>query len=274
MHATMSSGGTVRHGARLINDLVQWEEIKVTVVKMEEESETMVFTDDGDEEAGQGGQGQGGQGSNPSTPVTRNTAAAKRRSSKKEVVRHTGKVTAFNRKTGMHTISLTTPETTNKPFWAFIANKPFSCWGNNTNNNSKQGGGDSSSAHGGATTVLVDLHSVRYFVVVEQGPLQHLLHYDLFCFFFVCVLAALLLLGAHLRGSLKHGWQLRAVLMGMQVGYSLCAFPFVCASIEPWKWVVTHARATGYNRVGVCVTRLAMLRENSFLHRVLLAAAS
>jgi hypothetical protein len=103
--------------------------------------------------------------------------------------------------------------------------------------------------------VQLDLKTVRYFVIDEQGPLQHLLEYDLFCFLVICCIAGLMLLISDLQGSLNRDWQVRAVLIGMQVGYSLCAFPFAFASVEPWKWVFTHARETGYNTLGVCVTK-------------------
>jgi len=56
------------------------------------------------------------------------------------------------------------------------------------------------------------------------------------------------------------GWQLRAIAIAAQIGYSLCAFPFFFASLPPWNSVVTHAKATGYNREGVCVSSVNQQR--------------
>ena len=112
----------------------------------------------------------------------------------------------------------------------------------------------------------VHLHRMRYFVVSKRGPLRHLLYYDLLCFVIVCALTGALVAVSEKGGLLNHGWQVRAALMSAQIGYSLCALPFVIASIPPWKWVFTHCRDSGYNAHGVCVPMVDPLDASWVAH--------
>jgi len=211
MRFSVPKGGSVRHGARLVNDFIQWEERDNRVV-VDPESLDPEYLETKEEDK-------------PTPKFVQ----------KRKIVKRIGKVVYFDRKTGLHNIELRHERLT--------VNKTATV--------------DPSSSRFETTTV--DLNAVRYFVIDEQGPLQNLLYYDLFCFFFVCVIALLLLGMSESHGDLNHGWQVRAVLLGMQIGYSLCAFPFAFASLSPWKWVFTHARDTGYNEMGVCVTKLGAL---------------
>jgi len=82
----------------------------------------------------------------------------------------------------------------------------------------------------------VPLHSMRYFVDSERGPLELLLYWDLLCFVAVCVIAVVVLVQGYSEGNLNRGWQWRSALMCLQIGYSLCAMPFFFASLAPWKY--------------------------------------
>jgi hypothetical protein len=102
--------------------------------------------------------------------------------------------------------------------------------------------------------VEVNLHHRRYFVLGSLGPMRYLLYIDLACFLLISAIAAAVLWVANSRGDLQQGWQWRASLLCAQIMYSLCAFPFFIAAIPPFKMVLTHARKTGYNKHGTCVS--------------------
>jgi hypothetical protein len=198
---SLSKGENVRRGARLVGDMVHWEKA-MRLKSMREVSDSNLYRNDLE-------------------------------SSKFKIVEHIGRVVAFDRRTGMHTVDVTHDPLAPK----------------DQKNNEK----DEETGLYKMKLQLVPLHSLRYFVVSDRGPLRHLLYYDLGCFLFVAMLATLLLVVAFAQGTLTSGWQLRSVLLGAQIGYSLCALPFFFASLPPWKYVFTHARETGYNEVGVCV---------------------
>ena len=220
---SLPKGGAVRRGVRLIGDRVYWKERR-------------------NMDCGP-----------PGTPLPSDddvlTKQAPRRSQRTE--RRFGKVVGYDRSTGLHAVEIELPQT---PPTATVTNElDFDV-------DIEKGRGLQAAVPVVTTAVVVEnvrLHDMRYFVVSKSGPLRHLLFYDLVSFFVVCVLTGLLVVVSHETGRLKHGWkirwQIRSALICAQIGYSLCALPFVIASISPWKWVFTHARDTGYTKNGVCV---------------------
>ena len=101
----------------------------------------------------------------------------------------------------------------------------------------------------------VHLHSRRYFVLERKAPIRHFLYLDFTCFVLVALVVGCWLAAGSARGTLQHAWQIRAMLTGARIGYSLCAFPFFFVSVPPWKYVFTHAKETGYNSHGRCVPK-------------------